>query len=168
MLIPIDRTPGGTGDSASMNIGSAIPGGQIIKGDGTALYSATFTVSTNSNSGGTISYQLYAITGTPGVNAQATGSVLATSRSVALSPSQTVAINLIFDTPYTLANGTYYALVALPTDAANITLIFYTGQYPNKNVTFKQDGNWDSDQGVCEFVAYSSNVNVGPTPLFKL
>jgi hypothetical protein len=84
--------------------------GQTVTGDGRDLVTAVFQLSQIDATGNIRAY-VYATTGSP---AKGTGSALATSDPVAASTLASLPgsdVTFTFSTPYTLANGTVYAVV---------------------------------------------------------
>lgn len=90
--------------------------GQSFTGNGLSVTSCKFYLKKVGSPTFNLTAKIYALTGTPGTNATPTGSVLATSNSVAASSLATShgLITFTFITPYTPVNATDYFILVSP------------------------------------------------------
>lgn len=133
--------------------------GQVFESTGGVLTSAKFYLKRHASSTGSAFAKLYAITGTPGTDAEPTGSALATSNALDVSSISSSSYELIefnFTDNYTMVNGTHYAIMFAYSATANPIEVAVDGTAPSHNgngaTLFGSEFDGDPFIDVCFYV----------------
>jgi|WetSurMetagenome_2_1015567.scaffolds.fasta_scaffold08824_2 hypothetical protein len=149
------------------NYGNSFYAGSISKSGETfvpnasgSLYSAKFQFEKVGSPTGTMVFTLYNITGTPGVNAKATGTVLATSSSLDVSTISSGSLNyyeLLFPAgqQYIINSGNNYCIIAE-----------YTSTFSDGSNRIRQGGDVSGSDSGANGTYYSSSTWYSDTNTF--